>query len=72
MFALKLLISKDENVFFFTCIITLGRHSKYFFLLGIINQKYIKCKRWIDLSAVISCEIFNHAETEVHNRFLRN
>ena len=30
---------------FFTRIVTLGRHNKYFFFLGIINQKCMKRKR---------------------------
>ena len=45
LFALKLHISKDENIYFFIRIMPLGRHNKYFFFLGIIHQKCIKCKR---------------------------
>ena len=50
--------------------INLRSPQQVFFFLGIINQKYIKCKRQIDLSAIISCEIFDRTETEVYNRFL--
>ena len=70
--ALKLHVSKEQNVFFLIRIMTLGRHSKYFFSFGISNQILLDVGVRSILFAVISCEIFEHARTEVYDRFLRN
>ena len=70
--ALKLHVSKDENVFFLIRIMTLGRHSKNFFLLASVTKILLDVSVRSILFAVISYEIFDHARTVVYDRFLRN
>ena len=70
--ALKLHVSKDEKVFFLIRIMTLGRHSKYFFSFASVTKILLDVSVRSILFVVISCEIFEHARTEVYDRFLRN